>query len=586
MEKMKNSITRMIMLTTVAAMFTLASCKKDEDPAPDPVFADPTITVTPSTASQLPGGKVTYSIAITAEAGAASVKLGTTDIKSYTTETKADAFTYEYTVPAGATSGALTFTVTDKQTTAKTATATSTLTVGTPGKETVIVEAVITTNTTWSANKFYLLKGNIYVQSPAELTIEAGTIVLGDKVTKGALIVSRGAKIHAKGTPAAPIIFTSSAPKGFRNYGDWGGVVILGNEANNQSVNQTIEGISAATGDNGKYGGTSITDDSGEFYYVRIEFGGIALSTDNELNGLTLGSVGKESEIHHVQVSYSGDDSFEWFGGTVNSEYLVAYRGFDDDFDTDFGFTGNVQYGAIFRDPNFADKSGSNAFESDNDGGGSTNPPKTAPKFANVTWFGPHVYSKPRTNGAAGAYTVAIDKDAASDNFQFGGHIRRKTDLQIYNSAFVGSQLEGVHFDKTGGAAVFIGNYFGRTGISTTTAGTVKKETATNDNATALLSFSADNFNTTDGTPQTTAFDLSAVFAGMKYNGDVNTKFSNNLSIDTPSALLASGSTLLTGAKTVPSGLTQKDYVGAFDATTNWMTGWTEFNPINKDYGN
>lgn len=581
MEKIRNSIGKMIMLTTVAALFTLASCKDDDE---TPVFADPTITVTPSTASQLPGGKVTFSIAITAEAGAASVKLNDTEIKAYATETKADAFSYEYTVPAGATSGDLNFTVTDKQTTAKTATAKSTLTVGTPGKETVIVDAAITSNTTWSANKFYLLKGNIYVQASAELTIEPGTIVLGDKVTKGALIVSRGAKIHAKGTSAAPIIFTSSAPKGFRNYGDWGGVVILGNEANNQSVNQTIEGISAATGDNGKYGGTSTTDDSGEFYYVRIEFGGIALSTDNELNGLTLGSVGKESEIHHIQVSYSGDDSFEWFGGTVNHEYLVAYRGFDDDLDVDFGYSGNVQYAAVFRDPNFADKSGSNAFESDNDGSGSTNTPKTSAKFANVTWFGPHVYSKPRTGSSPG-FAASIDKDAASDNYQFGGHIRRKTDIQIYNSAFVGSQLEGVHFDGTGSAAEFKGNYFGRTGISTSTAGTVKKETAPLNTA-QLATFDADNFSTTSGATQTGAFDLSAVFAGMKYNQGTDNKWSNNLSIDTPGGLLASGSTLLTGAKTVPSGLTQKDYVGAFDATNNWMAGWTEFNPINKDYGN
>lgn len=579
MEKIRNSIGKMIMLTTVAALFTLASCKDDDE---TPVFADPTITITPSTASQLPGGKVTFSIAITAEAGAASVKLNDTEIKAYATETKADAFIYEYTVPAAATSGDLNFTVTDKQETPKTATAKSVFTVGTPGKETVIVDATITANTTWSASKFYLLKGNIYVQSPAELTIEPGTIIFGDKVTKGALIISRGAKIHAKGTAAAPIIFTSSAPKGFRNYGDWGGVVILGNEANNQSLNQTIEGISAATGDNGKYGGASTTDDSGELYYARIEFGGIALSTDNELNGLTLGSVGKESEIHHIQVSFSGDDSFEWFGGTVNSEYLVAYRGFDDDFDTDFGFTGNVQYGAIFRDPNFADKSGSNAFESDNDGSSTSNAPKTAPKFANVTWFGPHVYSRPRTGSSPG-FAVTIDKDAASDNFQFGGHIRRKTDIQIYNSALVGSQLEGVHFDNTGSAAIFKGNYFGRTGLSTTSAGTVKKETTP---ANDLTNFATDNFNTTSGTTQTTAFDLSAVFVGMKYNQGTDSKWSNNLSIDTPSGMLAVGSSLLTGAATVPSGLTQQTYIGAFDATTNWMTGWTEFNPINKDYGN
>src|SRR6187431_2814668 len=141
------------------------------------------------------------------------------------------------------------------------------------------ITETITTNTTWTADKKYLLKGNVYVQAPAELTIEAGTVILGDKVTKGALIVSRGAKIHAVGTATDPIVFTSSAPKIYRNYGDWGGVVILGKANNNQSANQLIEGISAATGDNGKYGGTTDDDNSGEFQYVRIEFAGIALST-------------------------------------------------------------------------------------------------------------------------------------------------------------------------------------------------------------------------------------------------------------------------------------------------------------------
>src|SRR3954470_17732778 len=153
------------------------------------------------------------------------------------------------------------------------------------------ITEMITTNTTWTADKKYLLKGNIYVQAPAELTIEAGTVIMGDKVTKGALIVSRGAKIHAVGTATKPIIFTSSAPASFRNYGDWGGVVLLGKAQNNQSASQAIEGISAPTGDNGLYGGDGSTDNdnSGEMQYVRIEFAGIALSTDNELNGLTFG---------------------------------------------------------------------------------------------------------------------------------------------------------------------------------------------------------------------------------------------------------------------------------------------------------
>lgn len=443
------------------------------------------------------------------------------------------------------------------------------------------ISSPITTNTTWTADKKYILKGNVYVQTGAELTIEPGTVIIGDKITKGALVVSRGAKIHAVGTESKPIVFTSSAPATFRNYGDWGGVVILGKAENNQAENQQIEGISSATGDNGLYGGSSDGDDSGELQYVRIEFAGIALSTDNELNGLTLGSVGSATDIDHIQVSYSGDDSFEWFGGTVNAKYLIAYRGWDDDFDTDFGYSGNVQYGVSFRDPNVADKSGSNGFESDNNAQGDTKEPKTSAKFSNITWFGPHVYSKPKTNGSEGAYTATIEKSAASADFQFGAHIRRNSDIQIYNSVFVGSQLEGVHFDKTGSAAVFKGNYFGRTAIGASSGGTIKKVTTANnydDN-----NFTSDNFNTDEA--QTTALDMSTAFAGLKYNGDVNTIFSNNMNIDQPSALLASGSSLLTGAATVPTGLTQESYIGAFDATTNWASStWTNYDPNNTDY--
>lgn len=550
--------TRVMFVALSAAMVTLSSCSSD-DPAS---VADPTIVVTPATATAAPGETVTFNIAVVAPGTLASVTLDGTEIKAFTTETTS-AFTYEYTVDGSEASGdkTLTFVVTDKQGAPKTATQAVTLTVD-PGNKVMVTEA-ISANTTWTADKYYILKGNIYVESGAELTIEPGTVVLGDKVSKGSLIVSRGAKIHAKGTAAKPIIFTSSAPKGFRNYGDWGGVVLLGKAQNNQSASQKIEGISAASGDNGLYGGTADDDSSGEFYYARIEFAGIALSTDNELNGLTFGSVGSGTEVHHVQVSYSGDDSYEWFGGTVNVDHLVAYRGWDDDFDTDFGYRGNVQYCASFRDPNIADKSGSNGFESDNDGSGSANTPKTNAKFANITWYGPFVY--------AALSSGALKNSNASNNFQFGGHLRRNSDIEIYNSVLVGSQLEAVHLDKTGANAKFINNYIGRYGVSVSNA--LLKTTDGNGIPGGIsTNFVANNLAEASGA----TVDLSAKLAGMSAAMDINN----------PSALLASGSSLLTAGGAVPAGLVAEDYIGAFDDTNNWMTGWTEFDPINKDYGN
>ena len=552
------------MLAIALVMVTFVSCDDDEDPT----FADPTLVITPSTASDLPGQTVSLGIAATADAGLATIAVNGTNIQTFTTE-KTAAITYDYTIASDAVVGAtipLEFVVTDQQNPGKTVSTTINISVGDPGKSTVTVQGAITASTTWSKDKYYLLKGNVYVQAPAELTIEAGTIIYGDKVSKGALVINRGAKIHAVGTTDAPIIFTSSAPKTFRNYGDWGGVVILGKAVNNQNASQTIEGISAGTGDDGKYGGTDDADNSGELQYVRIEFAGIALSTDNELNGLTLGSVGSGTKVDHIQVSYSGDDSYEWFGGKVNAQYLIAYKGWDDDFDTDFGFTGNVQYAVSHRDPNIGDKSGSNGFESDNDGAGSqasVKSPLTAPKFSNVSWFGPGTYARLSSG--------ALNKSNYTPTYQFGGHLRRNSAIQIYNSVFIGSYLEGVHFDKTNPAAAFKGNYFGRTGVNVSKA--VKKATTANaDGDLDLTNFDADNYFAAD---QATV-DLSAVIAGMT---------ASNLNIDQPLSVLAAGSSLLTGAKTVPAGLTQVDYIGAFDATTNWTTAtWVNFDPNGTQY--
>ena len=226
---------------------------------------------------------------------------------------------------------------------------------------TVEVKDSISSDTHWTCDKQYLLKGYVYVTNGTTLTIDPGVIVRGDKNTKGSLIIERGAKIMAIGTAAAPIVFTSAQPAGQRSYGDWGGVILCGKAPVNWTAGQAqVEG-----GPRSIYGGTDPADNSGTLRYVRIEFPGIAFSPNNEINGLTLCGVGTGTSIDHIQVSYSGDDSYEWFGGTVNAKYLVAFAGWDDDFDTDNGYAGNNQYGIGLRDPFAADQSGSKAFESD-----------------------------------------------------------------------------------------------------------------------------------------------------------------------------------------------------------------------------
>ena len=109
---------------------------------------------------------------------------------------------------------------------------------------------------------------------------------------------------------------------------------------------------------------------------------------NQEINGITFGSVGSGTTIDHVQVTYANDDSYEWFGGTVNAKNLISYKGVDDDFDTDNGFSGKVQFGLAIRDKNTADQSGSNGFESDNDSGGNPKIPFTSAQFSNMTILG------------------------------------------------------------------------------------------------------------------------------------------------------------------------------------------------------
>jgi hypothetical protein len=310
------------------------------------------------------------------------------------------------------------------------------------------VSADITTNTTWSG--VVLLQNKLYVKNNATLTIQPGTIIRGDKATQGSLIITRGAKINAQGTASQPIVFTSNEAVGNRNEGDWGGIVVLGLARNNQPGGvANIEGIVPTT--DTQYGGAFDNDNSGTIKYVRIEFAGIALEPNKEINGITFGSVGSGTTVDYVQVSHSGDDSFEWFGGTVNCKHLIAYRGLDDDFDTDFGYRGKVQFALSIRDKDVSDAPGdSNAFECDNDANGTTATPKTRPIFSNVTLVGP------KGNGSIVLPT--------GEKFEKAFRLRRNSAVSVLNSLVTGWEkglsIEGapVVSNLNGDTMVFVNN--------------------------------------------------------------------------------------------------------------------------------
>ena len=384
------------------------------------------------------------------------------------------------------------------------------------------VSADITTNTTWSG--VVKLMNKVYVKNNATLTIAPGTIIRGDKLTQGTLLITRGAKIIADGTAANPIIFTSNEAVGARNEGDWGGLVLLGLAKNNQPGGvANIEGIVPTT--DSQFGGNFDNDYSGILRYVRVEFAGIPLEPNKEINGITFGSVGNQTIVDYVQVSFSGDDSFEWFGGTVNCKHLIAYRGIDDDFDTDFGYRGKIQFFLSIRDKDMSDAAGdSNCFESDNDATGSAAQPKTMPIFSNGTIIGP------RGNGTV---TLPI-----GEKFEKAFRLRRNTSTSVLNSLVTGWEkglsIEGtpVVNNVNGDSLVFAHN------------------SLTNFNPNTYTIYNA---GTSGGAASTAAFYLS--FMGPDGNDTTQTlaqiNWVNAFTAlgTTPDARLAAGSTAATNGK-------------------------------------
>ena len=382
---------------------------------------------------------------------------------------------------------------------------------------------VITTNTTWSNKNTYIIAGLVYVKSGVTLTIEPGTTIFGsNQFANSSLIITKGAKLYANGKVDSPIVFTSMYPVGQRNPGDWGGIVLLGKAPYNGISSATsptpnafglnyIEGITevnnTVSGESTEFGGgtsPNVSDTSGSLKYVRIEYGGYIFSQNKEINGLTFGAVGKGTKIDYIQCSYINDDAFEWFGGNVNCTHLVAYRGIDDEFDTDNGFSGSVQYGLGIRDPRFADNSynlssgssTSEGYESDNDANGSDNNPRTKALFTNMTHIGP----------LRGDNSSAM-QSAIHPGFRRGARIRRNSELKIFNS-IIADYPTGLMIDNSLGNS---GQAFvdGRAKFKNNILSGVKSGALTETSGTMPTGFNARTYvlnNNNDSTLKASAF--------------------------------------------------------------------------------
>jgi hypothetical protein len=268
---------------------------------------------------------------------------------------------------------------------------------------------LLAANTVLSCDTVYIINDKIYVGDGKSMTIAPGTVLKGTLGVAGdanALVVSRGGKIFAPGTASCPIVFTASADPmngtyGISNKGKWGGVVLLGKARNNLTATSGplstgvegvgfIEGFTAAEPRNlfGMPTGThDDNDNSGIMTYVSIRHAGDIAGTANELNGLTLGSVGRGTTLQHIEVVSNLDDGIEFFGGSVDLKYASVLFNDDDGFDWDLGWKGRGQFWVVVKTDLTTAAGGDNGFELDGDDG-LTCTYQSSPKIYNATMIG------------------------------------------------------------------------------------------------------------------------------------------------------------------------------------------------------
>lgn len=480
----------------------------------------------------------------------------------------------------------------------------------------IIVSSDITTSTTWTSNNVYQLANDIYVRPGATLTIQAGTVIASPSA--GSLAICRGAQLIANGTVDNPIVMTSTADRATWNSGDpktgsfrqlanneWGNLTIMGNAymCENQIVSNTgtpnasnygdMEGLTPATTSLNDYGGGDDNDDSGSVSYLSLRYGGRTLAVGVELNGLSLGAIGRNTEINHVEILNNLDDGIEVWGGTVNLKYLSIWNVGDDSLDLDQGWRGKAQFGLIVQGFSGAGAQGSgfgdNGIEIDGAELADYQPVTTAAIY-NFTVIG----APNPTNGSTGGDHLTAWRDNAN--------------VQFRNCVFMDAGDECIKNDNTDGEN---GNTGYGSGGSTldwatrwTTAYTVTSPVNPFANPAAAYTAQVDGnlidfrdnvfFNNLRSTAYTEA-NARSVFTGGS-----GTNNANNLQ-----ATSSPITTITRGASATPNGVnttspvtfldptpandalsavgfapndgffTAARFRGAFPRGNNWLAGWT-----------
>jgi len=229
-------------------------------------------------------------------------------------------------------------------------------------------------NFTFSNDVKWFLSGGVFVINGSTLTILPGTQIIADESTTAFLSITQGSKIEAIGSSNQPIIFTTLS----QQPGSWGGIIVNGYADIN--TGETAEG----EGGTGIYGGNNDSDNSGIIKYVRVEYAGKILGTDNELNGFSFNGVGNGTTVEYIESYMGADDGIEFFGGTVNVLYAVSKGNKDDSFDWTHGWRGNGNYWYVEQ----LSSGGDRGIEADNNADNNLATPFSNPNISNVTLVG------------------------------------------------------------------------------------------------------------------------------------------------------------------------------------------------------
>ena len=227
------------------------------------------------------------------------------------------------------------------------------------GEPTKILSGNITTDTKLTKRDTYLLLGNVFVTDSTTLTIEPGTVILGDFKTNGTLTISKGSKIIADGSETDPIVFSSN--RSVKKQGDWGGLFILGDAPINKFGNESAIdfGLRPTSYENVSYGGLNPQSNSGILKFVRIEFAGKRVKNYGYFNALTLAGVGKQTLVENIMISYCEGNSFNILGGEVNLNKMVSFRSSSNDYEFNYGTQCNITNSLAIRSPYVSGANGS-----------------------------------------------------------------------------------------------------------------------------------------------------------------------------------------------------------------------------------